>query len=66
MRIGIMLRAYDEYGGVGVYTRNIVKELLENSLDAGAQRIEVSVEQGGARSIRVRDDSAGRCSSWGD
>ena len=29
MRIGMMLRAYDEKGGVGVYTRNLVKELLE-------------------------------------
>lgn len=29
MRIGIMLRSFDEKGGVGVYTRNIVKELLE-------------------------------------
>lgn len=29
MRIGMMLRAYDEAGGVGVYTRNLVKELLE-------------------------------------
>lgn len=29
MRIGIMLRSIDELGGVGVYTRNIVKELLE-------------------------------------
>ena len=28
MRIGIMLRAFDEQGGVGVYTRNIVRELL--------------------------------------
>jgi glycosyltransferase involved in cell wall biosynthesis len=28
MRIGIMLRSIDEKGGVGVYTRNIVKELL--------------------------------------
>lgn len=28
MRIGIMLRSLDEKGGVGVYTRNIVKELL--------------------------------------
>ena len=28
MRIGIMLRSYDEKGGVGVYTQNIVKELL--------------------------------------
>ena len=29
MRIGVMLRSIDEKGGVGVYTRNIVKELLE-------------------------------------
>jgi glycosyltransferase involved in cell wall biosynthesis len=28
MRIGVMLRAFDEKGGVGVYTRNIVRELL--------------------------------------
>lgn len=29
MRIGIMLRSFDEKGGVGVYTRNIMKELLQ-------------------------------------
>jgi glycosyltransferase involved in cell wall biosynthesis len=29
MRVGIMLRTFDEKGGVGVYTRNIVKELLQ-------------------------------------
>lgn len=29
MRIGIMLRSIDEKGGVGIYTRNIVKELLQ-------------------------------------
>jgi glycosyltransferase involved in cell wall biosynthesis len=28
MRIGLMLRAYDEKGGIGVYTRNLVEELL--------------------------------------
>ena len=28
MRIGVMLRSYDEFGGIGVYSRNIVKELL--------------------------------------
>jgi glycosyltransferase involved in cell wall biosynthesis len=28
MRIGVMLRAYDEYGGIGVYARNLVPELL--------------------------------------
>lgn len=38
---------------------SIIKELLENSVDAGATRIEIEVEQGGARSILIRDNGCG-------
>ncbi len=38
---------------------SVVKELLENALDAGADRLEIEVEGAGSRLIRIRDNGCG-------
>ena len=38
---------------------SVIKELVENSIDAGAARVQVDIELGGRRLMRISDDGCG-------
>jgi len=38
---------------------SVIKELIENSIDAGAKRLKIEIELGGRRLMRVSDDGVG-------
>ncbi|HVE56333.1 MAG TPA: ATP-binding protein, partial [Pyrinomonadaceae bacterium] len=38
---------------------SVIKELVENSIDAGARRIQIDIELGGRRLMRIADDGEG-------